>query len=593
MFGPLEFFDEPVYLKTDPCDYSLDGCHNGRVANTMRGMQGTFDVNEVRDFRPQGSSSREPMYACTGNNVNENTNYTSFQTSFSNCGMNKAFYQHRDPVASDQQLATERLYFESNKADLNWMKKALHQHLERQASEHQPLQPASDCMYQELDILRSGQLPQARPQYLPHHEYGGNSAQSTRPQNTNQIRNDLEELYWQYKKLEKAAQQRAFAVENPDVSAPWSQHVPSSTLRAVGTRKADVGGQPLGNPRLPYAHASMQFSSVSAAQTDSQMMLPPGLSPPLSPQGPEAYPRSFDSYSQPEAADTVSWHPFAENGDSSRESIFFATEIGKGCAPVKDLTPLAANPLPSIDSKKQDNANAKTSGKNAKKNQGQTIPKTQGVTTLMVRHIPCRLSPQDLVELLDNSGFKDKFNFLHLPVAAPMARTFTSNLGYCFINFTKPEFAEQFHEQFAGKRLGVSLSSKECEITHAHVQGFEANLRHFSRATRSKSYNIKPYIKTDAQETDHTKTETNSDSWDSSDTNSSIAQATDPQPAAREQRTISAKNFVSGSTTSTASCVSACATLTECLSQYSEEAESHDQLDASFAGFSNSALRCL
>jgi hypothetical protein len=181
---------------------------------------------------------------------------------------------------------------------------------------------------------------------------------------------------------------------------------------------------------------------------------------------------------------------------------------------------LASNLPSSFDTKTQDNNKSKASGKHAKKNQVQPESKKQGVTTVMIRHIPCRLSQQDLVELLDKSGFEDKFNFLHLPVAAPMARTFTSNLGYCFINFSEPEFAKEFQEKFAGSRLGVSLSSKECEITTAHVQGLEANLRHFKRVTRSKSYH-KPYIKTCGD--DHKKRSndytTNSTTYSSNATN--------------------------------------------------------------------------
>lgn len=116
------------------------------------------------------------------------------------------------------------------------------------------------------------------------------------------------------------------------------------------------------------------------------------------------------------------------------------------------------------------------------------------VTSLMIRNIPCRMLQQDFVQLLDESGFTDKYDFLYLPVAAPLQRAPTSNLGYGFINFMEPQFAMEFREKFEGSRLGVSCSTKQCVVTTAHIQGLEAYLRHFRR-TAVNNTNHKPYVR--------------------------------------------------------------------------------------------------
>lgn len=45
-----------------------------------------------------------------------------------------------------------------------------------------------------------------------------------------------------------------------------------------------------------------------------------------------------------------------------------------------------------------------------------------------------------------------------------------SNLGYAFVNFTKPSAAFKFYKQFQGFEWSVTQNRKTCEINAAHFQ---------------------------------------------------------------------------------------------------------------------------
>lgn len=94
----------------------------------------------------------------------------------------------------------------------------------------------------------------------------------------------------------------------------------------------------------------------------------------------------------------------------------------------------------------------------------------KAVTTVMVRNFACRFTCDQVMSFLDDVGLKGKYDFLHLPLN-PTRR---ANLGYMFVNFTTPEFAEECKELLQGKALGLSSSEKRCEVTTARIQGTSA-----------------------------------------------------------------------------------------------------------------------
>lgn len=99
------------------------------------------------------------------------------------------------------------------------------------------------------------------------------------------------------------------------------------------------------------------------------------------------------------------------------------------------------------------------------------------VTTVMIRNITCKYTPDKVRQFLDASGLQGAYDFFYLP----MNRCGAANLGYCFVNFRSPESVEDCRAALHGRALGQSRSTKTIEVTIAQVQGL-ANLRkHFRK----------------------------------------------------------------------------------------------------------------
>ncbi|KAF4726361.1 hypothetical protein FOZ63_016786 [Perkinsus olseni] len=98
-------------------------------------------------------------------------------------------------------------------------------------------------------------------------------------------------------------------------------------------------------------------------------------------------------------------------------------------------------------------------------------------TTLMMRNIPNRYVQEELLNDIRTAGFADTFDFFYLP----MDHETRANYGYCFINMLSPQLASSFFKAFDGKPLRRFTSNKIVAIVPATIQGFEANLRHYSR----------------------------------------------------------------------------------------------------------------
>lgn len=103
---------------------------------------------------------------------------------------------------------------------------------------------------------------------------------------------------------------------------------------------------------------------------------------------------------------------------------------------------------------------------------------SEGVTTMMMRNLPNKYTQIMLREEIDNAGFAGAYDFMHLPIDPET----NANRGYAFINFTSPAKARAFANAFEGRRLNRLNSSKVVFVTHAALQGFEANYAHYSTA---------------------------------------------------------------------------------------------------------------
>lgn len=96
-------------------------------------------------------------------------------------------------------------------------------------------------------------------------------------------------------------------------------------------------------------------------------------------------------------------------------------------------------------------------------------------TTVMLRNIPNRYTRDMLVERL-NEKYKGAYDFVYLPI------DFNSkcNVGYAFINFTTPDVAAAFMQEYHGAKSKICLpgfgSTKTCEVCYARCQGRDANM---------------------------------------------------------------------------------------------------------------------
>eukprot|EP00928_Gymnodinium_smaydae_P087505 TRINITY_DN71760_c0_g1_i1.p1 TRINITY_DN71760_c0_g1~~TRINITY_DN71760_c0_g1_i1.p1 ORF type:complete len:356 (-),score=110.15 TRINITY_DN71760_c0_g1_i1:47-1018(-) len=104
------------------------------------------------------------------------------------------------------------------------------------------------------------------------------------------------------------------------------------------------------------------------------------------------------------------------------------------------------------------------------------------VVTYMVRNVPCRVTKRAMEAELIKLGFYGTYDYVHFPT-----RRNGSGLGFGFVNFVTPEYAEQFKRAFDGHTFAHSRSAKQCFVSPADVQGLEANLNQFKRYSYGRS----------------------------------------------------------------------------------------------------------
>jgi len=100
------------------------------------------------------------------------------------------------------------------------------------------------------------------------------------------------------------------------------------------------------------------------------------------------------------------------------------------------------------------------------------------VTTLMIRNVPNQYHRQQLMQELDELGFRDKYDFVYLPID----NATKWNVGYAFVNFDHPNEAERCMSVLEGHEFFRNRHGKRriAHVSPAHIQGLEANLRHYS-----------------------------------------------------------------------------------------------------------------
>jgi RNA recognition motif-containing protein len=95
----------------------------------------------------------------------------------------------------------------------------------------------------------------------------------------------------------------------------------------------------------------------------------------------------------------------------------------------------------------------------------------------MLRNLPCKLKPAEVLDALNAAGLEGRYDFMYLP----MNRTQKSNMGYCFVNFVTEEDANACRERMEGRPIGPHKSDKLCKISLADVQGKTNLMEHFAQ----------------------------------------------------------------------------------------------------------------
>eukprot|EP00929_Paragymnodinium_shiwhaense_P036235 TRINITY_DN19447_c0_g1_i1.p1 TRINITY_DN19447_c0_g1~~TRINITY_DN19447_c0_g1_i1.p1 ORF type:complete len:612 (-),score=108.93 TRINITY_DN19447_c0_g1_i1:214-2049(-) len=121
----------------------------------------------------------------------------------------------------------------------------------------------------------------------------------------------------------------------------------------------------------------------------------------------------------------------------------------------------------------------------------------RGATTVMMRNLPTTLNQPGLLNTLDSSGFKGKYDFAYMP------SSFQTNTGkgYAFINLISSDAVAQFVEFWWNSRhfcgtYTSALPLMPISVSAATVQGVEDNTRKWNgpRSSRVRNPALRPFV---------------------------------------------------------------------------------------------------
>mmetsp|Transcript_21188 Transcript_21188/g.49265 ORF Transcript_21188/g.49265 Transcript_21188/m.49265 type:complete len:495 (-) Transcript_21188:102-1586(-) len=117
----------------------------------------------------------------------------------------------------------------------------------------------------------------------------------------------------------------------------------------------------------------------------------------------------------------------------------------------------------------------KRAGQTREPNLAQKYPTTGQNTTVMIRNIPNEYTQDELIaEVSEAMGSTDLFDFFYLPWDSQN----NCNVGYAFVNFHNNIIAQKAVLVFSKYKFLTHQSAKVGQVSRAHIQGLENNLRH-------------------------------------------------------------------------------------------------------------------
>eukprot|EP00928_Gymnodinium_smaydae_P085551 TRINITY_DN69041_c0_g1_i1.p1 TRINITY_DN69041_c0_g1~~TRINITY_DN69041_c0_g1_i1.p1 ORF type:complete len:128 (+),score=20.06 TRINITY_DN69041_c0_g1_i1:92-475(+) len=100
---------------------------------------------------------------------------------------------------------------------------------------------------------------------------------------------------------------------------------------------------------------------------------------------------------------------------------------------------------------------------------GMASSETPGKHTLMIRNLPCKVTPECFKAVLAELGYDGKYNYLYVPMRKKGC------LGFGFVNFPSTKDAAYFAEDIEGYRFAGTFSNKTCHAVFADLQGPQAH----------------------------------------------------------------------------------------------------------------------
>jgi hypothetical protein len=262
--------------------------------------------------------------------------------------------------------------------------------------------------------------------------------------------------------------------ESPNNSVPnvASAYPPQPQKKVAAAPPVDVYGMPAGNEQLSEsfiaAISGFNFLELGAEAT--------GLGAEKKPQGYDAnWATSFvseRSTSVDSGSNTLTDGSVPTVKASSKEHYPMSEQVWG-----MPMAPKGYKPMP-----KESNQTEPMSSR----------PGEPPRTTLMIRNIPRKYSQRQLLTDLNEAyAFTHGVDFFYLPTDLGTGR----NLGYCFVNFLRPEDAEAVKQTLHKFRL-FNAAKSGLSIGYADVQGFEQNLRNVRRSLmhRIKNREYRPLV---------------------------------------------------------------------------------------------------
>ncbi|CAK0902795.1 unnamed protein product [Prorocentrum cordatum] len=124
-------------------------------------------------------------------------------------------------------------------------------------------------------------------------------------------------------------------------------------------------------------------------------------------------------------------------------------------------------------------------------------PAAPAITSLMIKNIPMVVTQGDLLDLVDQTGFANVYDYVYQPTDFDSRTT----QGHAFVNFVTPRDAREFFIRWNGSRLtGVAgagtIATAVLEVKASALQGYEENVRRWtaSRMRRISNSEFHPFI---------------------------------------------------------------------------------------------------